>query len=141
VVAAIAIPQFLDAMKSSKRSEADLNLDAITKAAMASYAVNAEFPIATAGPTPATPCCAAPMKRCPGDVGDWEGTAAWNQLDFAMTNPHFFQYSYRSTGQEFTATAAGDLDCDGQVDRGERWIVTGRVVGGQPVIDGPRREM
>lgn len=113
MLAAVAIPKFLDYMKKGKRSEAELNLNAIAKAADAERAESASFPVATAPLTPAQACCAGPGRRCAPVRSEWEGVDAWDALGFEMTEPHFFQYSYTSDGQTVLAEAVGDLDCDG----------------------------
>ncbi len=113
ILAAVAIPQFLDYMKSSKRSEAMLNLNSIEKAAGAEYAENASFPVANQALTPAATCCSQPGKKCAVVQAEWVGVAAWDALKFEMTKPFLFQYSYTGAGgTTFTATAHGDLDCD-----------------------------
>ena len=37
----------------------------------------------------------------------------WNELDMSMYDPHLFQYTYEGETTSATATAIGDLDCDG----------------------------
>lgn len=113
VVSAVAIPKFLDYMKVSKRSEAEVNLDAIRKGAEAEAMENESFPVATAPLTPARPCCEGRGRRCPAVEKDWVGVAAWDALGFELVEPSFFQYSYTSDGRTLRATAVGDLDCDG----------------------------
>ena len=43
--------------------------------------------------------------------------APWKHLKFGVTKAHYYQYSYATAGTDqnakFTASAAGDLDCDG----------------------------
>src|SRR5688500_7990673 len=73
VLAAVAIPQFLDMMKSSKRSEAEINLDAIKKGAKAYAPEHAGYPIGNADPTPAQACCqsARPDRKCEPVSAQW----------------------------------------------------------------------
>lgn len=129
----------MDNQPRGRRTEAELNLGAIAKAARATYAEDARFPDATAELTPERSCCTYDDHRCPAVATDWSGVPAWDQLDFMMTKPHQFRYAYHSSGDSFTATAVADLNCDNEVDPGERWVVEGRAVGGDVVIDGPRR--
>ncbi|MBL8623167.1 MAG: hypothetical protein JNK64_17785 [Myxococcales bacterium] len=133
IVAAVAIPSFMKYQQKSKRSEAELNLNAIKKYAAMNYAEMAGFPPGSAGPTPATSCCADPTRRCQPDPIAWQGEP-WATLGFEMTSPHFYQYTYTGTadGQSFTATAIGDLDCDGNE---VVYTLTGRVVGGSPSFE------
>jgi type IV pilus assembly protein PilA len=113
ILAAVAIPKFLDYMKKGKRSEAELNLNAINKAADAEYSENTTYPQAASGATPGAPCCAGPNKKCAVDPLNWSGNAAWDALGFEMTQPFYFQYEYTSAVSNiFLATATGDLDCD-----------------------------
>ena len=64
----------------------------------------------------------------------FEGTAlapsAWDLLDFSVTEDHYFVYSYNgATGADYSATATGDLDCDGTtVD----YVINGTAVAGNP---------
>ncbi|HWO22151.1 MAG TPA: DUF4190 domain-containing protein [Kofleriaceae bacterium] len=111
IVAAIAIPSFIDYAAKGKRTEADLNLMKIEKA-VRQYAVeNSELPRASAPLTPAASCCTDGTRKC-FDVSSWR-ILAWQQIDFSIEEPHSFQYSYESDGKTFTARAVGDLDCDG----------------------------
>jgi prepilin-type N-terminal cleavage/methylation domain-containing protein len=113
ILAAVAIPKFLDYMKKGKRSEAELNLNAINKAADSDYAENTTYPQAVQGLTPAANCCAGVGRRCAVVAANWNGVPAWDALGFEMTAPHYFQYSYSSAVPNiFVATAVGDLDCD-----------------------------
>jgi hypothetical protein len=88
-----------------------------------------------ASTTPALPCCAqnAGGKRaCAPAASDW-ATPAWRDLQFAMTREFYFQYAYTpgAAGQTFSATATGDLDCDGTM---VTYVVNGYVENGQPKL-------
>jgi len=114
ILAAVAIPAFMDYMKKGKRSEAELNLNAIGKSAKTNYVEKAGFPaVDSGGLTPAAACCAGPGKKCAVAAANWNGNAAWDVLDFSVDEPHYFQYSYTGTDTTFSAVAEGDLDCDG----------------------------
>ena len=114
ILAAIAIPSFVDYQKKAKRSEAELQLMQIGKSARYHYIENAAFPTTAAGPTPSTPCCDGPGHKCAADPSAWAADP-WLALDVEPYGPHYFRYAYtpRGDGQGFTATATGDLDCDG----------------------------
>lgn len=99
-------------MAKSKRSEAELNLNAIEKALKAEFAENASFVVGTAALTPAAPCCEGPGRKCPVSAADWLGVDVWDRLGFELTTPSYFRYSYQGTATEATAEAVGDLDCD-----------------------------
>ena len=67
-------------------------------------------------PAGSFPCCASTTRpKCGATASSWQ-TATWNQLQFQMTEPHYDQYSFTSSGSElnavYTAAAVGDLDCD-----------------------------
>jgi type IV pilus assembly protein PilA len=131
ILAAVAIPQFIDYMKRSKRGEAELNLGAIEKSANRDYIENSTYPIAAQGSTPVAACCAGAGKKCAVVAADWNGVAAWDALDFEMTKPFFFQYDYTSAapGNTFQANAIGDLDCDGVT---VTYTLNGSAVTGSP---------
>lgn len=116
----------------ARKSEAELNLNAIGKAAKVAFHEDAAFPVATAPLTPARPCCEGPKHKCEPVSTDWVGVAAWEQLDFELTEPSFFQYSYSGTATTFVAEAVGDLDCDGET---VTYTLRGRVVEGNPVVE------
>ncbi|MBP8809371.1 MAG: prepilin-type N-terminal cleavage/methylation domain-containing protein [Kofleriaceae bacterium] len=119
ILAAVAIPQFLDYMNRSKKNEAELNLNAIEKTNTREFAENSGYVPDTEALSPAADCCtqnAGGSRRCAATAADWEGAGhpGWEKLDFAMRKAHLFQYSYTgdATGQTFTATAVGNTDCD-----------------------------
>ena len=116
ILAAVAIPMFMDSMKKAKKSEAMVQLDKIGKKAAEEYTTNATFPSATAALTPATDCCtqgAGQKRKCAVVAGDWDDPE-WRALDFSLDKEFFFQYSYTPTNNAtaFNALAVGDLDCD-----------------------------
>ena len=112
ILAAVAIPAFLDYMKKSKQTEPALRLGRLGKNAKVYYLTNAEFPKGTAALTPAAGCCGGPNHHCVSTPADW-ASPVWQALDFQTDGPSLFQYSYTGDGATFTATAVGDLDCDG----------------------------
>jgi hypothetical protein len=97
----------------SKSTEATLMLNKLAKSAKTAFVTNAAYPTGSAGPTPATPCCAQPDKRCAPNPADW-ADPTWRALDVSIDEPFRFQYSYQSDGKTFTATAVGDPACDGK---------------------------
>src|SRR5262249_37765754 len=111
MLAAVAIPAFMDYTKRSKRTESQRMLMKLEHNAKRYAIENNTFPQASAPLTPAAPCCAGPGHRC-NDPKSW-ATPAWQQLDFAIDEPHLYQYAYESDGKTFTARAVGDLDCNG----------------------------
>jgi type IV pilus assembly protein PilA len=115
ILAAVAIPAFMDYMKKGKRSEAELNLDAIKKGNKTNFVEKSAYVTQTQGFTPGATCCqAGGVTKCPANATAWQGLPAWDELDFEITESHYFVYRYDgSAGNAYTAVAAGDLDCDG----------------------------
>ncbi|HUQ07745.1 MAG TPA: prepilin-type N-terminal cleavage/methylation domain-containing protein [Kofleriaceae bacterium] len=118
ILAAVAIPAFMDYMKKGKRSEAELNLNVMAKANKANYVDHAGYVTSTAAATPTASCCTqneGGAHRCAANPTDWQGNATWDALDFELAQPFYFQYGYTGVagGATYQATATADLDCDG----------------------------
>jgi len=111
ILAAVAIPAFMDYMGKSKASEATLTLRRLGHAAQAYYNERGAYPVGEAPLTPSAPCCMGPGAWCESTPADWM-TPAWQALDFQISEHHRYQYSYTSDGQTMRALAVGDLDCD-----------------------------
>jgi hypothetical protein len=71
--------------------------------------------------TPAAGCCVGGVDKCTPDASNW-ADPSWVALHFSVDDPHYYQYNYIGTplndpatmvGANYTAQAAGDLDCDG----------------------------
>jgi hypothetical protein len=106
---------FGDYASKSKTTEAQLNLNKMGKNAKVYYQVEGSFPVGKAGPTPSGPCCDGPDHKCAAVPADqWDANEVWQKLEFLMAEPSLFTYSYESDGKTVTATAVGDLDCDGK---------------------------
>ena len=112
MLAAVAIPAFMDYMKKGKTTEASLMLLRMAKSAKAEYAANGAFPVGDAPLTPATPCCQGTNGTCDPAGAAW-GKELWTKLDFQIDEPTRFQYRAHSDGKTLDAEAIGDLDCDG----------------------------
>jgi hypothetical protein len=133
MLSAVAIPAFMDYMKKSKKSEAALQLNKLGKNLKTVYITESAFPKGKVGPSPSKPCCGSdPSNKCQPDPATW-ADPVWKALDFEINEPHMYRYSYESTdGTSFVATAAGDLDCDGQE---AVWTLKGTVDNGNPVTE------
>jgi prepilin-type N-terminal cleavage/methylation domain-containing protein len=129
ILAVVAVPQFTKYMRSAKTAEANEMLDIIKKGSATYYTtprtsagtmtkVDCQFP-AYVGTTPTgSGCCNIDKNgddRCDPSVSSWNHKS-WSALKFAITDEHYFQYSYNSTGTlstaRYTAEANADLDCD-----------------------------
>jgi prepilin-type N-terminal cleavage/methylation domain-containing protein len=117
ILAAVAIPMFMDSMKTAKKSEALIQLDKLSDRAVIEYNTNATYPQAAAMMTPSSSCCtqnALGKKKCAVNPDDWD-EPEWRALDFSIDKEFYFQYAYTpgGGGATFVATATGDTDCDG----------------------------
>lgn len=101
---------FGDYAKSAKRSEAQLNLNKLSKNVKVHHTVEGSFPIGKVGPTPAESCCKAEGGKC--TTTEWATNEMWQKLEFSVDEPHQYRYAYESDGKTVTALAIGDLDCD-----------------------------
>jgi type II secretory pathway pseudopilin PulG len=115
VLAAVAIPAFMDYSHRSRKTEAALQLDRIGKNAKRVYVETSAFPKGSAPLTPPAPCCGQPNNRCPASPALYAADPVWQALDFQIDEPTLYQYSYSASpdGTSFIAKAVGDLDCDG----------------------------
>ena len=126
ILAAVAIPAFVKYLRKAKTVEATEGLDKVKVGAKSYFQADhyntgavllkKQFPIANVM-TPSVRCCSdgnmAP--KCSPDASQWNSTQ-WRALQFQMSDPHYFNWSWAATGVNtaalFTANALGDLDCD-----------------------------
>jgi|ERR1044071_2924286 prepilin-type N-terminal cleavage/methylation domain-containing protein len=137
ILAAIAIPAFMDYVRRSKRSEAVLQLNKIGKNAKRVYMETSRYVSGTATQAPApigTGCCGGtgasgnnPNHCAPDPVGF--SHPAWVALDFRIDEDSLFYYDYTGTATDYTAKATGDLDCD-TIEI--IYYLNGTAVNGQP---------
>ena len=124
ILAAIAIPAFIKYIRSSKTSEAKENLAYLYRESSTYYAqervgrgvdgadIGLQFPASQA----LTPASIEKGKKT--SVTNWDSSATWQALKFAIADPFYYSYQYESTnvasgvGSTFTARACGDLDGD-----------------------------
>ncbi|MSP92467.1 MAG: type II secretion system protein [Myxococcales bacterium] len=132
ILAVVAVPQFTKYMRAAKAAEATEMLDLTKKGAAIYYGVPhteasagtklaCQFP-ATVAITPAGMNCCIDQNdsdhddRCDSAPGKWKNST-WAALHFQLTDQHYFQYQFQSSGiltaARATAGAYGDLDCDG----------------------------
>src|SRR5215475_15754415 len=112
ILAAVAIPAFMDYMKRSKKTEAALQLNKIGKNAKRVFIETGSFPKGNAPLTPPQSCCGQPNNHCPAAAELYAADPVWKELDFLIDEPTLYQYSYQASadGQSFVAKAIGDLD-------------------------------
>ncbi len=154
ILAAVAIPAFMKYIKKSKTAEANQFLKKMSDSARTYYStpgvvgvastlqaaiVDKQFPAQqilspAAGCCPADPAGGGSEKCDPTDVANavWATNPTFVALDFAMKDPHYYTYAFiggsTTTGTDYTATAQGDLDCDGTKSS---FTLYGQVVDGE----------
>ena len=137
ILAAVAIPAFMDYMKRSKKTEASLQLNKIGKNSKRAYAESSSFVVGTAGQLPGKPgsggCCGggASPNHCLAVPASFAGDAVWKNLDFQIDEDSLFYYDYTGAAATFTAKATGDLDCDGTEIT---YTLAGTATNGNPAV-------
>jgi hypothetical protein len=94
----------------AKESEARLVLNILSKDVKLAFLDNNTLPAGNAT-DPDKPCCTYPDHKCPAAAPPADSVLA--KLSFQRDMPGYFQYHYDSDGKTATATATGDLACDG----------------------------
>ena len=129
ILAAVAIPAFMKYIRRSKTTEALMNVRKLYDSSVSYYEsehanqagqiLAKQFPATqTMTPTPVGTCCSATGQKCaPASYAASWSTATWQALNFSVDDPFYYSYQYDSSGTDttsaFTATASGDLTCDG----------------------------
>jgi len=135
ILAAVAIPAFLDYMKRSKETEAGTNLNAVGKKQKTMYGDVGSFTQGTSATLPAGPakggnnCCGGVggvdsqavantviINKCTGQPDKFAADAVWGPtgMNFAIGEETAYQYTYTSNASTaFTVSAVGDTDCNG----------------------------
>ena len=139
ILAIVAVPQFIEYFKKAKTAEAALQLDAIGTNNKVFYNVHAQFVTGKAKQLPTrvnTGCCGGggtEPNHCKADSVAWAADPVWKALDFHIDEDNLFIYDYTSPadGKTFTATATGDLDCDGTEIV---YTKTGTSINGSPAV-------
>jgi type IV pilus assembly protein PilA len=119
-LAATAIPAFMKYIRRAKTVEATMNLRKLFDSGVAYYEAHPgksfAFPRSTDW-TPSRGCCGRPGDKCPVDPTAW-AKEPWPSLNFAVDDPHYYQYRITSSGKgpkaKMIIEARGDLDCDGK---------------------------
>ena len=131
VLAAVAIPAFMEYSKKGQQSEAVLMLNKIMKNQKITFLTDASYVVGSSALVPAMSCCQVDTdgkKKCAGNEAQWQ-QPIWQALDFTIDEPHYFRYSVESTATGYVAKAVGDLDCDGiEVT----YVLEGSIKAGNP---------
>lgn len=122
ILAAVAIPAFIKYTRKSKTVEATEALDKIGGGARAYYVTDHWDRNGNLMPKRFPPSVPMTPTKIPGcnkkltPAITWS-SRGWDPLYFALTEPHYYSYSFQSSGtgaaSVYTARAHGDLDCDG----------------------------
>ena len=113
ILAAVAIPAFMDYMKKSKKTEASLQLNKIGKNSKVIYNTNAQYSQLDGAPLPNAWAAGSVCKVTTLETAAFASDSGWAALDFQIDEPNLFQYTYKASAlTDATATAEGDLDCD-----------------------------
>lgn len=122
ILAAVAIPAFLEYMKRGKTTEASLNLNKIGKAAKRVKGEIGTYPVESGSMLPATSgsCCGDSggttqvNNKCTPKPDAFSDGQGWSHLEFSVDEPSIYSYQYTpdTSGTTFSAYAAGDADCD-----------------------------
>ena len=122
ILAAVAIPAFLEYMKRGKTTEASLNLNKIGKAAKRVKGEIGTYPVESGAMLPHTTgtCCGdsggTPQinNKCTPSPASFSDGAGWSHLEFSVDEPSIYSYQFVGVagGSVFTAYAVGDADCD-----------------------------
>jgi len=130
ILAAVAIPAFMEYMRKGKKSEADIALNRIGKSGKAYYVEHSAYPTTAIGPLPDADSCDDAGKMFAVNAGLW--TDSFSDLEFVMEEPHRFSYEFipGASDQAYSVDAVADLDCDGQGN--STVTLAANTVAGQP---------
>jgi type II secretory pathway pseudopilin PulG len=122
VAAAVAVPAVLRYQNRSRTTEATMNVRRLYDSAVSYYDSDHVLPSGEFLPPqfpasiPRTPAEVPCGTRQEPDRATW-AAPTWEALNFAIVGPHYYSYQFDSAGvgvgATFTASAFGDLDCDG----------------------------
>jgi type IV pilus assembly protein PilA len=152
ILAAVAIPAFLDYMKRSRTTEASVNLNKIGKNAKRAYGEVSSYPQAAGAllppglaVAPGKNCCGGSggitgavgstlNNKCTADPAKFKADAGWLALEFSVDEPSQYQYQYAPvSSSSFAAYGIGDVDCDGT---SATWTVEGTLTtAGNPALN------
>jgi len=135
ILAAVAIPAFMDYMKRSKKTEAALQLNKIGKNAKRVYSESSSYTVGSGAQLPAKPgaggCCGGPNNHCAAVPASFAADAIWKALDFQVDEDTLFFYDYTGAAATFTAKATGDHDCD---NTEIVYTLSGTATNGNPAV-------
>lgn len=133
ILAAVAIPAFMEYMQRGQASSARIHLVRIGKAAKVYFVEYGHYPEGQAN-SGAGMCCEQPGQICTPDTSDWSA-APWQALEFTVDEPIGYRFAYEGTKEGFRAMAIGGRDCSQAPTAVE---ISGSIgADGQPVVTSP----
>lgn len=138
ILAAVAIPAFMEYMAKGKRSEVKIQLNRLSKASKAYYVEHSGYP---SGDSIDYPRDFAALNKVPVPASlaaSLGSTDPFTLLEFQQEEDWRFAYHYigGATTQEMSVTGAADLDFDSNL---QLHVIEGTTVNGQPAVNGPRQ--
>ncbi len=150
ILAAVAIPAFINYMKRAKTSEATVNVDRMYEGAVAYFEKkHVRSGVSTVSSSNCLPPDAIKPSTVPkgveeiGNPASWYQVGTWKDLDFAMSDNHLYQYQFDNTSTKncaittggFSAIAHGNIDGDDveSTFRREAAIESGEIHGSSGV--------
>ena len=136
ILAAVAVPAFIDYMKRARVGEAQLMLNKISKSLKRVQGDVGSFPAGSGALLPIGSggagglyCCGGTggntagniNNKCAADPDSFKSDAGWAALEFSVDEPSQYEYSYSGDPSSPTAYAFGDVDCDGSA---ATWTLT-----------------
>jgi prepilin-type N-terminal cleavage/methylation domain-containing protein len=122
ILASIAMPSLVRYARRAKTVEATMNIRRMYDGAVAYYLgehadktganQNQRFPN-SAGPTPTAGIPKGVKKLTPAD--EWR-TPEWSALDFAVSDPQYYQYAFLNVGGGVGAKALGIVQAQGDLN-------------------------
>ena len=127
ILAAIAVPAFLEYMQKSKRVELDLAMDELDRGTRTYYTAKNQFPQGFTGLQPTVSPCANGGKTPAVNRSVWMANPTWRALGFHIDEPGYYRYLYFGVSKVVAiAEALVDLDCDGTTGFYEAiWVPNG----------------
>jgi len=114
ILAAIAIPAFMQYMRKSKSTEIELSLDTIVKKARVFRLEKGTFP-PSGGFLPNVASCGTATGKTPVMAPSvWAADPGFGPLGFHLDEGGYYQYIWLGGGNNLAfAYGLGDIDCDG----------------------------
>lgn len=117
ILAAVAVPTMMVFMHKSKQTEARLELDQLMKRLRLFHHEKGYLP-PSASQYPDVAACSSPTGKVPKRTQSQWDAQGWGAIGFHIDEEGYYQYEWQITNASpvpnmGTATAIGDLDCDG----------------------------